>query len=147
MLEILNPLMVDHVSIHIYSDGASRKNPGPAAVGMVFLTEKGDFIAEHRECIGICTNNEAEYGAIIRALELGSTYCRKKVNVFSDSELVINQLNGTYAIKKPNLKKLFREVKGMERYYEQVNYNHAPRTNKHIDYADKLCNQALDGEY
>jgi len=139
--------MVDYVNIHIYTDGASRKNPGPAAIGIVFLTVKGKFIAEHKECIGICTNNQAEYRAVIRALELGTKYCRRKVSIFSDSELIVNQLSGTYAIKDEKMRELCILVKDRERLYEKVIYNHVSRTSKHIKRADKLCNDALDGKY
>lgn len=139
--------MVNYVNIHIYTDGACRKNPGPSAIGIVFLDNKGNLIAEHKECIGMGTNNEAEYKAIIKALQLGTAYCRKKVNIFSDSELVINQINGVYAIKVDRLQDLCRAVKDMERLYQEVIYNHVSRANKHTIRADNLCNQALDGKY
>lgn len=139
--------MVDYVHIHIYTDGASRKNPGPSAIGIIFLDEKGNFIAEHKECIGTTTNNRAEYIAIIRALELGTKYCRRKVSIFTDSELVVNRLNGIYAIKIKELRELCILVKDRERLYEEVIYQNVPRTNKHIEKADKLSNRALDGEY
>lgn len=149
---IINPssmktYMVDYVSIHVYTDGASRKNPGPAAIGIVFLDDKGNLIAEHKECIGTATNNEAEYKAIIRALELGTKYCRRNVSIFSDSEVVVNQLNGGYAIKADNLRELVILVKDRERLYEKVVYNHTPRTNRFLLRADTLCNEALDGKY
>jgi len=139
--------MVDYVHIHIYTDGACRKNPGPSAIGIVFLDSKGNLIAEYKECIGSGTNNEAEYKAIIRALELGAKYCRKKVEVFSDSELVINQLNGTYAIKKDHLLKLYILIKDRESVYDKVIYNHITRNNKFIKRSDELANEALDGKY
>ena len=111
------------------------------------MDAKGNFIAEHKECIGITTNNRAEYIAVIRALELGTEYCRDKVNIFSDSEIVVNQLNGTYAIKVKELRELFKQIKVNEQFYQEVIYNWVPRTNKNIIKADNLCNQALAGEY
>ena len=139
--------MVDYINIHVYTDGACRKNPGPAAIGIVFLDSKGNFIAEHKECIGNSTNNRAEYIAIIRALELSTKYCRKMVSIFCDSELVVNQINGTYAIKNSELRALCILVKDREKLYDAVVYNHKPRTNKFIKKADDLCNEALDGSY
>lgn len=139
--------MVDYVEIHVYTDGASRKNPGPSAIGIIFLDSKGNFIAEHKECIGITTNNRAEYIAIIRALELGTEYCRGKVCIFSDSEIVVNQLNRTYAIKVKELRDLFKQIKTNEQFYEEVIYNWVSRKNKNILKADGLCNEALDGKY
>lgn len=143
----LSFIMVDYIEIHVYTDGASRKNPGPSAIGIVFLDSRGNFIAEHKECVGITTNNRAEYLAVIRALELGTEYCRNKVSIFSDSEIVINQLNGTYAIKVKELKELFKQIKSNENFYQEVVYNWVSKKNKNIRRADLLCNQALDGEY
>jgi len=139
--------MVDYINIHIYVDGACRNNPGESAIGIVFLDDKGNFIAEHKECVGIGTNNEAEYKAIIRALELAAKYCRKIISIFSDSKLTINQLSGTWAIKKDHLMKLFILVKDRESPYEKVTYNYKKRDSKYLQKADKLANEALDGEY
>ncbi len=139
--------MVDYVEIHVYTDGASKNNPGQSAIGVVFLDARGNFIAEHKECIGITTNNRAEYLAIIRALELGTEYCRDRVCIFSDSELVINQLNGTYAIKVKELRDLFKQIKLNEDFYKEVVYNWVKRENKNTKRADELCNQALEGQY
>jgi len=139
--------MVDYVNIHVYTDGASRSNPGPSAIGIVFLDHKGNLIAEHKECIGMGTNNEAEYRAIIKALEMGTAYCRGIVNIFSDSELAIKQLTSLYAIKRKNLRILCIEIKCLERLYDKVNYNFAPRENKFVKRADELANEALDGKY
>ena len=87
-------IMPDHLEIHIHTDGASRGNPGSSSIGIVFLNSNREFIAEYKECIGVATNNVAEYTAIIKALELATAYCRKKVTVWSDSEIVVKQLNG-----------------------------------------------------
>lgn len=124
--------MVDYVEIHVYTDGASKNNPGQSAIGIVFLDARGNFIAEHKECIGITTNNRAEYVAINRALELGTEYCRGKVSIFSDSQIVINQLNGTYAIKVKELRDLFKGIKVNEQFYQEVIYNWVSRDNKNI---------------
>ena len=136
--------MPSHIIIHVYTDGACRGNPGRSAIGIVFLDSKQNLIAEYKECIGNQTNNEAEYAAIIKALELATAYCRRHLSVFSDSELVINHINGRYALKADNLRPLFYLVKDRERAFEKVIYNNCPRDHKHAKHADRLANEALD---
>jgi len=133
------------LTLYIYTDGGARGNPGPAATGIVFFDENKNKIAEHKECIGEHTNNQAEYMALIRGLELATAYCRKKILCFLDSELVVRQLSGRYRIKNEKLRELFYILKDRERAFDKVIYNHVKRTNKFIQYADKLVNDALDG--
>lgn len=128
----------------IYTDGAARGNPGPAAIGMVFLDSQGNLISEHKESIGTATNNQAEYKAVIRALELAVKYCKNRIILTSDSELIIRQLTGKYRVKNKNLIDLFRKAKTLEASYEKVSYRHQPRTDKYLKIADGLCNEVLD---
>ena len=134
------------LTLHIYTDGGSRGNPGPSAIGIVFYDENKNKIAEYKECIGEHTNNQAEYKALIRGLELATAYCRKKILCFLDSELVVRHLNGMYRIKDEKMRELFYILKDRERAFEQVIYNHTKRTNQFIQYTDKLVNDALDGK-
>ena len=131
--------------LYVYTDGGSRGNPGPSAIGIVFFDENKNRIAEHKECIGICTNNQAEYRAVIKGLELATTHCRKKIMCFLDSELVVRQLNGRYKIKNHELKRLFHILKDKEKAFDEVVYTHVKRTNQFIKCADRLVNEALDG--
>ncbi len=134
------------LTLYVYIDGGSRGNPGPSAIGIVFYDENKNKIAEHKECIGECTNNQAEYKALIRGLELATAYCRKKIMCFMDSELVVRQLSGVYRIKNEKLRELFYILKDREKPFEEVVYNPTKRTNQFIQYADKLVNDALDGK-
>lgn len=130
--------------IHIFTDGACRGNPGPAAIAFSIHDEKKNTLCEHKECIGDATNNVAEYNAIIRALETAAKYCKKNAYVYSDSELVIKQLKGSYKIKKQHLLELYRTVKDKEKAFESVTYTHLKRENPGIQRVDSLANRALD---
>ena len=132
------------LTLYIYTDGGSRGNPGPSAIGIVFYDEKKQRIAEYKECIGHSTNNRAEYKAVIKALELATAHCRKKLMVFMDSELVVKHLSGDYRIKNEDLRALFYILKDREKAFESVVYNHTCRENQFIKEADKLVNDALD---
>jgi ribonuclease HI len=127
----------------VYTDGGARGNPGKAAIGIVILDENEHAVETFGEYVGIKTNNEAEYLAIIKALELAKKYS-KKVHLQSDSELVIKQLNGEYRINKPHLKELFDKVENLEEGFEEVSYGNVPRENEYIQEADRLVNQELD---
>ena len=130
----------------IYSDGASRGNPGPAGIGIVICDESGAVIQEYGGFIGEATNNVAEYQALLKALELVSSFSRGEVDCFSDSELIIKQLNGEYRVKNEKLKVLFHRVRKKEKNFERVNYSHVPREEAHLKRADRLANLAIDGK-
>ena len=134
------------LTLYAYTDGGSRGNPGPSAIGIAFYNENKEKVAEYKECIGECTNNQAEYKALIKTLELATAHCRKTINCFLDSELVVRQLSGMYRIKKEELRALFYILKDRENAFEKVVYNHTKRENQFIQYADKLVNDALDGK-
>ena len=131
--------------VKVYTDGACRGNPGSGAIGVLILDCEGNALDQHKECIGDCTNNIAEYAALSKGLDLAVKYTRKKVEVYSDSKLVTHQMRGEWRIKQPHLKTLFNEVKRKEAQFENVNYNHLPRTNEFIKQADQMANDALDG--
>ena len=131
-------------ALYIYTDGAARGNPGPAAIAFIIEDHKGVVLKKHSESIGKATNNTAEYVAIIKALEEASTYCRLNVFCFCDSKIVVSQLNGVYKIKKKHLKEKFLEARNMEKMFEKVTYSHLLRTHPKIKIADKLVNEELD---
>ncbi|MHA2108867.1 MAG: ribonuclease HI family protein, partial [Candidatus Hodarchaeales archaeon] len=94
----------------IFTDGAARGNPGPAAAAFLFV--KNDRIVHQQNYfLGNQTNNQAEYQAIIKALEIAKEYTNESIILASDSELVIKQLNGEYKVKNPHLRILYRKVK------------------------------------
>ena len=129
--------------IFVHADGGSRKNPGPAAIGILILDEERNKLESYKECIGNATNNVAEYKALLKALQLAAKHTRKEVHIFMDSELIINQMNGIYKIKSPELFELFQQVKDYERTFTKVVYNHVPRENKFQAMADRLVNEAM----
>lgn len=138
--------------LEIFSDGGSRGNPGPAAIGAVIRginkeTKKNQDLKEISEFIGVATNNVAEYTAVIRALEWVENNIKDEMSVdfFLDSQLVVEQLNGNYKMKNEGLKPLFWEIKGLIMGIGcKVSFTHIPREeNKE---ADALVNKALDGE-
>ena len=127
----------------IYTDGASRGNPGPAAAAFIFLQNE-EVILEKNFHLGVQTNNQAEYHAIIKALEYAKEFTQGKITIFSDSELVVKQLNNEYRVNKPHLKELFDKVEGLMKQVIGVEFKHVPRSNKWIKLADQLCNQILN---
>lgn len=139
--------MPQHRKVFIYTDGASRGNPGASAIGIIVFDENRNEVARHAECIGEGTNNQAEYKALIKGLELATAHCRKEIVCFLDSELVVRQLSGMYAIKNQELKRLFFILKSKEDAFSKVTYNHTRRTNRYISMADNLANKALNNTF
>ena len=127
----------------IYTDGASRGNPGPAAAAFIFVQNE-EIIFKQNIFLGTQTNNQAEYHAIIKALIKAIELTHRKLTVYSDSELVIKQLNGEYRVTKPHLKELYDEVCEKKDYTTGIAFVHVPRSNRWIKLADKLCNQILN---
>ncbi|MFQ5838713.1 MAG: ribonuclease HI family protein [Thermoplasmata archaeon] len=131
----------------LYCDGGSRGNPGPAAVGIVLCDSFENILVEHRETIGRATNNEAEYRALIRGLDLAARYTRQRVECHMDSRLVVSQLNGTYRIREQRLSKLASAVRQKASRFGEVTFQHVPRGHRKIRRADELVNLALDERY
>ena len=94
----------------IFTDGASRGNPGKASIGVVIRDEKGALAATISQAIGNTTNNQAEYRAIIAALEKALSMGADSIELCSDSELVVKQVKGQYRVKKDTLKPLYEQV-------------------------------------
>ena len=128
----------------IYTDGASRGNPGHASYGFTISDDDGNLVYEEGKYIGITTNNVAEYTAALEALRWVKDNVRGKVQIdlFADSKLLAEQLSGRFKIKHPNLKPLFDQIKILELELGSVFYTHIPRLRNSL--ADKLANQALD---
>ena len=126
----------------IFADGASRGNPGPAAIGVTIRDERGRFITSRSQRIGKATNNQAEYMALIAALEEAITLDAKRVDIKMDSELVVKQINGEYRVKKATLKPLYQQVKRLQGTLESFTVTYIPR--RQNTEADKLANKALD---
>lgn len=128
--------------LEIFTDGASRGNPGPAAIGIVFRRKGGEALAEHGEAIGRATNNVAEYRAVVTALEFCQRWGVRRVNLKMDSELIVRQLHGAYRVKSPELRPLYQQVVFLSRGLAEFEVAHVRREqNAH---ADALANRALD---
>ena len=126
----------------IHADGAARGNPGPAAIGATIKNENGSLHARISQRIGTTTNNQAEYRAIIAALEKAIELGASQVDIYSDSELVVKQINGKYRVKKATLKPLHQKVKQLLGNLEGFTITHIPREQNAE--ADDLANKALD---
>jgi ribonuclease HI len=128
-----------------YADGGSRGNPGPGAIGVVIL-ESGKVIAEHKERIGRTTNNKAEYSAMKKALEIAVKLGAKELDCFSDSQLLVNQLKGSWKVRDKTLREIFDSIKSLERSFARITYTQVPRCSDQFSTrADELVNEALDG--
>jgi len=126
----------------ICTDGAARGNPGPAAIGVTIKDEKGNLLASISRRIGITTNNQAEYMAIITALEKVVSLGAKRVDVRADSELIVKQINGRYRVKNIALRSLYQKVVQLIGSLEDFTISYIPR--RQNSEADKLANRALD---
>jgi len=125
----------------IYSDGASKGNPGDAGIGVVISDTQGNVLREIAEYIGEQTNNVAEYSALIRGLEEAADLGATQVEIRTDSELLARQLTGVYKVKAANLKPLFEEAIVLIRVFERVSISHVVRElNKR---ADELANEGI----
>lgn len=132
--------------IHLYTDGGCKGNPGSGSIGVIICTHENKLLHEYSECIGHCTNNQAEYKALIKGLDLCAKYTRGDVTCFSDSELVIKQMNGVYRLKNDKLRELFHDVNKSSGIFKKVTYQHVKRTNQRIQRADSLVKQAHTGK-
>ncbi len=127
----------------VYTDGASRGNPGPAGIGVYFVTGDGECLATIAEPLGEQTNNFAEYTAVIRALE---TAIEKRVQVLhlrSDSQLMVRQMLGEYKVRSAGILPLYQRCRELVARIPEVKFEHVGRELNRE--ADRLANQALDG--
>lgn len=134
----------------IHTDGGSRGNPGPAALGVVIEKSGGGLKHEYGEFVGIGTNNEAEYKAVIFALKklkqlIGKEEAgRAEIEFHVDSELLVRQLGGQYKIIDEKIQKLFLEIWNLKLDFGEVTFKHVPREENKD--ADRMVNAALDKE-
>ena len=130
-------------TLHLFTDGGSRGNPGEAAIAFILEDpNSGTVIEEKAKTIGIETNNVAEYQALIEGLRAAKRYLPNRLICHLDSELVVRQLNGEYQVKMPSLKVYVDEVRAFIAELPDVVFMHIPREDNYR--ADKLVNQALD---
>lgn len=130
------------MKLAIYTDGASRGNPGKASCGFVFYDEQtGGVLLKQGTYLGEKTNNQAEYAALILALKKATEFKPETISCYLDSQLVVKQLLGEYKVKDPEMKRLWNIVKEYERHMH-IQFTHVLRhLNKE---ADAMANEALD---
>jgi ribonuclease HI len=126
----------------IYTDGGSRGNPGPSGAGGVIIDSNGEIISESSEYLGHQTNNYAEYMGLLLTLKRAKLLGIKKISVFMDSKLIVEQMNGNYKVKNEALKVIHLEIVELLKSFEKVTFTHVYR--EHNKHADRLVNQAID---
>jgi ribonuclease HI len=130
------------VKARLFTDGGARGNPGPAAYGFVLEAEDGTVLASEGRAIGTATNNVAEYSGLVAGLARALELHVPRLEVISDSELMVKQMRGEYRVKNAALRGLFTEANALARRLEEVEYRHVKRA--HNELADRLVNEALD---
>lgn len=134
-------------TLDIYVDGASRGNPGPSAVGILILNSQGKELVKRGEYIGETTNNVAEYEALKRALDWlakskSKEFTSSVLKIHTDSELMVNQLTGSYRIKSQNLIPLAIKARSLMKKFKGIEFKVIPRKDNKI--ADKLANKSMN---
>lgn len=126
----------------IYTDGGARGNPGPAGIGVAIYDDAEKLIKKHNAFLGEKTNNEAEYEAVIAALELAADMGAEEIEFRLDSELVARQLQNIYKAKNERMAALVLRVRNLETKFKKITYKNVPREKNVI--ADELVNEAID---
>jgi ribonuclease HI len=129
-------------TLRLHVDGASRGNPGEAGFGVHVTGTDGREVASLYGYLGRATNNVAEYQALLHALRWALARGARQVEIYSDSELLVRQMEGRYRVKNPGLQALYREARGLLARFERVRIAHVPRERNRE--ADALANRAVD---
>jgi ribonuclease HI len=130
-------------TLKVYTDGAARGNPGPAACAFI-VVQSSKIMFSDVKYINRATNNIAEYNAIINALNYVKDAYSGEIEINSDSNLAIQQINGKWKINYPHLAKLQRKVLEISKKFKHVKFTHVSRENHFIKICDELCNRKLD---
>ncbi len=126
----------------IFTDGGARGNPGPAGIGAVIYDADKKLVAEISEYLGVATNNQAEYRALIAALQKAAALKAEELDCYLDSELVVKQLKREYKVKNKDLAPLFLTIHNLSLNFKKISYTHIPRERNQE--ADRLANEAMD---
>jgi ribonuclease HI len=127
---------------NLYTDGACRGNPGSGGAGAVLIDAQGNTVATCKKFLGLCTNNEAEYMALLMGLEEALKRKCRHIRIFMDSELLVKQINGEYKVKSDHLKILMQDVKRLLSFFDEYKIEHVFRSYNKV--ADRLANEAID---
>ncbi len=126
----------------LYTDGACRGNPGLGGAGAVLTDQDGRTLASSKKFIGHCTNNIAEYRALILGLNMALDQKIAELSIRLDSELLVRQIEGTYRVKNPSLQPLMTEIRSLLDRFDDWQVRHVPRSENAM--ADQLANEAID---
>jgi ribonuclease HI len=128
----------------LYTDGGARGNPGPAGIAYRVLDESGDLLEARSELIGQATNNAAEYRALLAGIAACKRLGIQAVRAFSDSELMVRQLDGSYRVKSGSLGRLVEEAREtIDRDFLEVRIEHSPRNDPNLSACDRMVNDVL----
>lgn len=128
--------------VKLFTDGGSRGNPGPSATGIVLMDMDDNVVTSAGKYLGITTNNQAEYQAVLQGLEIAKNYGARTIHVYMDSLLVVNQMVGIFKIKNRELWPIHQAIKDLIATFEKVNFVHVPREMNRL--ADAEVNKMLD---
>ncbi len=129
-------------TLSLFTDGACRGNPGQGGAGAVLVSGDGQVVSTAKKYLGHCTNNIAEYRALILGLEEALKQGCRSISILMDSELLVRQLQGIYRVKNPALQPLMTEVKSLLARFDAWQVEHVPRRENVL--ADGLANEAID---
>ena len=131
-----------HKSVYLYADGASRGNPGPSSAGFVVLDGEDNVLHADNKYLGITTNNQAEYHAVVMGMEWSLRQGVTRIDIRLDSMLVVNQLKGVFKVKNRDLWALYEKARELSERFDEFRVTHVPRELNKL--ADKEANKALD---
>jgi ribonuclease HI/probable phosphoglycerate mutase len=129
-------------ALSLFTDGACRGNPGQGGAGAVLLGENGEVLGAAKKFLGHCTNNIAEYRALILGLETALERGTSVISIYLDSELLVRQIQGIYRVKNPDLKPLMAAIRDLLDRFDTWKIEHVPRSENAL--ADGLANEAID---
>ena len=129
-------------NVFVFIDGGSRGNPGPAGCGAVITDEHGKVLKKLKKYLGVTTNNQAEYQALIMGLKAAAKLKPERITCYLDSELVVRQVCGEYRVKKPELKPHVQWISRFIVSNPNTKFIHIPRQRNAL--ADQLANEAMD---
>lgn len=128
--------------VRLFADGGSRGNPGPSALGFVVLDEENQLLHQDNKYLGLTTNNQAEYHAVIAGMEWCLSKNVREIKIHLDSMLVVNQMNGQFKVKNRDLWTLYESAKELSKKFRKATFTHVPREMNKL--ADTEVNKALD---
>jgi ribonuclease HI/probable phosphoglycerate mutase len=129
-------------ALSLFTDGACRGNPGQGGAGALLLGGNGEVVGTAKKYLGHCTNNIAEYRALILGLETALERGTSVISIYLDSELLVRQIQGIYRVKNPDLKPLMVEIRDLLDRFDNWKIEHVPRSENAL--ADGLANEAID---